>query len=288
MLPIFSPYLALILLLFRRFFLSIIAFVFAAFITPTPISLSDASLLAVADWHQLISQVHRVSGSQLTAIAVVIIFGVALWKYHKDFLEAASILVMLIVVLALIFAEPGQLALPVKLRLASTGDHEIYAWASANRLLAVIIVFGVIFALLMYHQSLSGVMTAAVAIAATIALFPYVYNIYPVPKQRSYYADALEEPWLPAEKIVLNSGHVDYGYVLSTGDGWFTVLLTRRTIAYIPADKVASRSVCQTVTAAGPPPHPPLITLLYHRPLHITTCDVKVRRLPLLDQKGSQ
>src|SRR5690349_7512977 len=88
LLPIFAPYLALLLLLFRRFFLSIIAFVFAALITPTPISLRDASLLAIADWHRLLSQVYRISGSQLMAIIFIIVLGVLLWEHHKDFLEA--------------------------------------------------------------------------------------------------------------------------------------------------------------------------------------------------------
>ena len=286
LLPIFAPYLALLLLLFRRFFLSIITFVFAAFITPTPISLRDAALLATADWHRLLSQVYWFSGSQLIIIVFTISLGFILWAHNKDFLEASSIMVMLIVLLALIFSAPAQLTLPIKLRLASTGDHQIYAWASANRLLAFVIVFGIIFGLMMYHQSLSGTMTAAVSIAATIALFPYVYNIYPVPKQQGYYAEALGQPWLPAEKILLNSGRVDYGYVLSTGDGWFTILLTSRTITYVPANHVANRSVCQPVTTAGPPPYPPLISLLYHRPPHIAKCDEKAPALTFVKSKG--
>ena len=286
LLPVFAPYLALILLLFRRFFLSIIAFIFAAFITPTSISLHDALILAAADWHRLLSQVYQISGSQLVAIAVVFAIGAFLWTYHRDFLEAVSTVVMLIVVLAIIFSAPAQLALPVKLRLASNGNHQIYAWASANRLLAVVIVFGFIFVLLMYHQSLSGVVTAVVAVAATIALFPYVYNIYPVPRQHSYYAEALAEPWLPAERIVLNSGRVDYGYVLSTSDGWFTVLLTARTITYIPANHVAKRSVCQPATSVGPSSYPPLITTLYHRPPHIPACSANPSGFTFFRSKG--
>ena len=286
LLPIFAPYLALALLLFRRFFLSIIAFIFAAFITPTPVSFREASQLATADWHQLLAQVYRVSGSQLIAITAVTVIGVLLWIYHRDFLEAASTVVIFIVAFALIFSTPGQLAIPIKLRLASTGDRQIYAWASANRLLAIIVVFGIIFGLLMYHQSLSGVITAAVAIIATVALFPYVYNIYPIPRQHDYYAEALEEPWLPAERIVLNSGRVDYGYVLSTSDGWFTVLLTRRTITYMPASHVVNRSVCQPATTAGPSSYPPLVTLLYHRPPHIAACNEKLSVLTFIRSKG--
>src|SRR5262249_7733448 len=90
----------------------------------------------------------------------------------------------------------------------------------------------------------------------------------------------------PAEKIVLNSGRVEYGYVLSTSDGWFTVLLTARTITYIPANHVAKRSVCQPATSAGPSLYPPLITTLYHRPRHIPACSENLSALTFFRSRG--
>ena len=39
--PVFMPYLALLLLLFRRFLLSIMTFIFAAFISPTSITFAE-------------------------------------------------------------------------------------------------------------------------------------------------------------------------------------------------------------------------------------------------------
>src|SRR5579864_5679680 len=50
--PVFMPYMALILLLFRRFLLSIIAFAFAAFVTPTPLALPATLSIVRADGHQ--------------------------------------------------------------------------------------------------------------------------------------------------------------------------------------------------------------------------------------------
>ena len=47
---IFAPYMALILLLLKRFLLSVMLFVFAAFITPSPLSLHDAARIASVDW----------------------------------------------------------------------------------------------------------------------------------------------------------------------------------------------------------------------------------------------
>src|ERR1022692_4553030 len=49
--PVFIPYVALILLLYKHFILSIIAFVSAAFIAPTPLTVPLTLPLARADGH---------------------------------------------------------------------------------------------------------------------------------------------------------------------------------------------------------------------------------------------
>jgi hypothetical protein len=111
-----------------------------------------------------------------------------------------------------------------------------------------------------------------VAIIATLVLIPYVSGIYPVPHQGSYYYDVLHELWLPAEKIVMNSGHVYYGYILSTEPTWDIVLKTNRTIVYIRSDDIVHRSSCQPRTTPGPAPYKPLIPFLYTKPVPTPPC----------------
>jgi hypothetical protein len=82
--------------------------------------------------------------------------------------------------------------------------------------------------------------------------------------------------WLPAEKIVLKSHHIYYGYVLTSDADWFTVLLANsRTIAYLPADDVVRRSVCQPIMTDQPKQYPPLIPWLYHPPAHLPACPLR-------------
>ena len=55
----------------------------------------------------------------------------------------------------------------------------------------------------------------------------------------------LRRPWVPVELIRLSPDGVVVGYTLSTQDGWFVVLKERdRSIEFISADTVESRSVC--------------------------------------------
>ena len=88
----------------------------------------------------------------------------------------------------------------------------------------------------------------------------------------TYYVKVLHELWLPAEKVVLRSGLVYSGYVLSDSDGWFTVLRANKTISYLRADDVIRRSVCQPRTNPKPPPYPPLVSLLYSKPPSTPAC----------------
>ncbi len=88
----------------------------------------------------------------------------------------------------------------------------------------------------------------------------------------------MHEIWLPAEKIVLTNGRVYYGYALATSDGWFTVLETNRTIVYLRADDLASRSVCQPVTSPQSGQYPPLIPILYTKPTPTPACADNPRR----------
>jgi hypothetical protein len=277
LIPVFAPYLALILLLFRRFFLSVLVFVFAAFFTPTPVPLPELLRLAKADWDQIIADI---SIHRMAAIIFLLIVVAILWNYHRSLAEAMSVVVIAGATFALLYINPHQSVLPeAYLRPANKhvrqGEHQIHIWASSDRLLTFVVVAVVVFALVAYYSTLTGVVTTIVALGATIALFPYVYAIYPVPHQENYYVRVLHELWLPAERITINSDRVYRGYVLAESPAWFTILRTNEKVAYIPVDDVVSRSVCQPATNPKPPPYPPLITTLYTKPLPTPPCSAK-------------
>jgi hypothetical protein len=127
-------------------------------------------------------------------------------------------------------------------------------------------------------DSFSWLATGIVAVIATIAFFPYIHFIYPVPQNRGYYAETTHAMWLPAEQITLKTGLAYYGYVLSHDEVWFNVLLVNsRVIAYLRTDDIVTRSVCQPrlptqSTRYVPKQHPPLIPWLYHPPRTIPPC----------------
>ena len=76
--------------------------------------------------------------------------------------------------------------------------------------------------------------TSVVALVATVAFFPYLRFIYPVPQNHSYYTEATHNMWLPEEQIKLKTRLVYYGYVLSSDSDWSTVLLANnRVIVYL-------------------------------------------------------
>ena len=80
--PVFMPYVALLLLLFRRFLLSIMTFIFAAFITPTSISLPEVFSFAKAEWQSLVA---RFSDYRPMTIVIVLAILIALWAYNRSF-----------------------------------------------------------------------------------------------------------------------------------------------------------------------------------------------------------
>ena len=205
--PVFIPYIALLLLLFRRHVLSIMAFAATALIAPTP------------------------------------------------------------------------LALPVTLTMARTEGHQILARATSNWLLTIVVVIafviitGSVRSALFRDKNFLRTLSTAISIAVATALFPYLYDVYPVPRTDGYYAEILREPWLPAEQIAVSSGRTYYGYTLSTSPGWFTVLLlSSRTINYIPAGNVTARTVCQVKQPHQLKQYSPLIPLLHTAPAHIPQC----------------
>src|SRR5215475_1305975 len=107
--PVFMPYFALILLLTRHFLLSVLAFAFAAFITPTSITLTDVLYLIQTDWYHL---VNVFSDSRPGIIVIVLIILAVLWVYNRSLLEALSAVAALVIAVALLFAAPNLFEAP--------------------------------------------------------------------------------------------------------------------------------------------------------------------------------
>lgn len=283
MLPVFIPYLALLLLLFRRFLLSIIAFIFTAFISATSITLAEGLSLAREDWDRLVL---AIANHQMLVIVAMLAILALVWAYNQSFAEGMSIVIAMVVAAALLIAVPiAGLSMP--LHLASTDEHRLVVRASSGvygysgrDILTALAVLAIVFVVLAVPKTFSGLLggfswllIGVVALAATIALFPYLHYIYPVPQNQNYYAEATHAMWLPAERIALNNHHIYNGYVLSSGGAWFTVLLAhRRTIIYLHADDIVGRSVCQPRMPAQPKQNPPLIPWLYRPPRHLPAC----------------
>jgi hypothetical protein len=284
--PIFMPYLALLLLLFRRFLLSVMTFVFAAFISPASVTFAEGFRQVKADWNQIAA---AVANNSIIAIVIVLVILAALWLYNRSFVEGLSGVVVMVTALTLLVAVPiANLSLP--LRLASDNERRLvitaspgtygYTWLQILTLLAFLAVVAIpllvadprnVFSWL--AGRLPWLLTGAVAIIATIAFFPYIHFIYPVPQYRGYYTEATHAMWLPGERIELNTRRVYYGYVLSSTGGWFTVLLANsRVIVYLPARDVVARSVCQPMMSAQPKQYPPLVPWLYHPPRSLPSC----------------
>jgi hypothetical protein len=309
--PVFIPYVALLLLLFRQFMLSALAFVFAAFIAPTSLTLPISRSLAAEDTYQALDRVNANRPITLTIALVVVIIA---YMYFHSWVEALATLLLLTVAVALLSAPPiNDLYLPSPLQSANSRERGI--GQDANSVLPsaerhVIIVLIVVLVIIWIVTNLTAialglgtlaeviadiitflsrvipeVATLGVALVVTIAFFPYIYNIYPVPHRTEYYVGILRSPWQPAEKISLRSGRNYYGYTLSADQDWFTVLLARtRQIVYIHTDDVLRRSVCETLSQRKIPVEPPLITTFYRKPATIRPC---ADRKYLLRSSGS-
>jgi hypothetical protein len=274
LLPVFMPYVALTLLLFRQFFLSIVAFVFAAFITPTPLTLPVALPIVKTEVRQIFSQS---LGNALVPALILVLILVILVTYTNNLLEMLSAFVIVLAAFVLLFvAWNAHLTSPLSLSLAGNGEHRIIALWFENPLIAVLIAALPFIFVSIYNNS-ALVLASVMAIVATIVFIPYMYNIFPVPQHQNYYAQVIHELWLPSEVITLNSGYIYYGYVLSADTDWFTVLLLNsRTIVYLRTGEVARRAVCQAGRQDHPYPYPPLVRIFYTPPPHIPSCIPKV------------
>jgi hypothetical protein len=210
--PIFLPYLALALLLFKRFILSALAFGAALLVSPTRLAPLTALNTLDTEWSHAIKLLER---NLLIAIPVFII------------------------VLAI----------------------DIF--------------------LFIHFYGTSGVVTLALAVAATIFLAPYIFFVYPFPHGPDYYEALMRQPWLPPEQIELKSGDETTGYVLSSDIDWTVVLdAASRTIQYISTEDITGRLVCQTGQVNK---ITPLIRLLHAPRAQLPACG---RASPLAEPLG--
>jgi len=109
-----------------------------------------------------------------------------------------------------------------------------------------------------------GIAAYSVILAATCGLFVlYVHTLYGADPDRdrnvtSEMSEILRRPWLPAEEIQLSAGGPPLvGYTLSITSGWHVLLDERtRTIRYLRATEVATRTVCRLTEPTEAIPSP--------------------------------
>lgn len=134
-------------------------------------------------------------------------------------------------------------------------------WASLGAngfVLTVIVLIGlfVAFALLVTLVSAGfGTFMRIVGVIVSLALFPTITQLYPLPPTNSYYTQLLRQPWLPAETFTLSSGQRFVGFALSDDGTWIEILKNvSRTITYYQASEITGRQICTIsyVTAKQP------------------------------------
>jgi hypothetical protein len=204
--PIILPYLAVTLLLFRRFVLSALTFAASLLITPTRLALPTALSTLKEDWNR----------------TVPLVFGY--WLF--------SLCILVVLVVTADMLTRGRAFRPF------------------------------------------SVMTIVVSLLCSAFLLPYVLYVYPFPRTPNYYAEFMRQPWLSAERItVKTSQYPIVGYVLTENPEWMTVLVDKyRTVQYVRASNVISRSVCEVNSNGSGLPHSPLIPLLHTKPARLPSC----------------
>lgn len=165
------------------------------------------------------------------------------------------------------------------LRQARSEWHLIINWIGSNWWIwfAVVGLLILLLALVIvgepFHRVAQIIVRAIWAVAILAAGIQLLLYTYPVPRQGSYWATYLRQPWLPAQAITLKSGQIYYGYTVSDDNDWFVILLlSSRTIRYVPAGDVTDRLVCQVDQGSLAPQYPPFIKILNVTPSHVPGC----------------
>ena len=126
--PVFVPYVALLLLVTRHFLLSIMTFIFAAFIAPTSITAAEGLRVADEYWNRTIAAFHNY---RTTALVILIAIFIAVWIYNRSFAEGLSIIVVMVAALTLLIAIPSA-SFPLQIRLAGKNEHHLVTRVSAG------------------------------------------------------------------------------------------------------------------------------------------------------------
>ncbi|NVM96091.1 hypothetical protein [Arthrobacter wenxiniae] len=75
-----------------------------------------------------------------------------------------------------------------------------------------------------------------------LAITLLITTIFPV-----WQSAMSDQPWLPAENITLASGKIEVGYVVSTSDGWSTILIDKpRLVERLHSAEILARETCVT------------------------------------------
>jgi hypothetical protein len=157
-----------------------------------------------------------------------------------------------------VLISPTAINRETALKLGQEEKRLVFNWAITHPLpipLAVVAAFLLAFTL----GSGLDAFARTVGTIASLALIPYMVQLYTPPHTNNFYAKQLRQPWLPPEMITLTSGQVYVGYVLPSDNDWLVVLRddTRRVI-YYPSKEVTQRQVCQIGTST---PMAPLAAL---------------------------
>src|SRR5579862_4825799 len=225
--------------------------------------ISAARLLIVANYSPATAATIASSGGYVDVLLGTVIPLVPIFAPYLalGLLFARRVIPSILTFLVAGLVSPTAVRLSGALTLVRTDWDLIGAWVGAHLYILILAIpAGLLLVAAFLSFRFSVFLRTAAAPVASILLFPYVFQLYPLPYNGSFYAQLLRQPWLPAEQIMLTTHRNVIGYTLSSGSDWFIVLMDKsRTIFYYHAKDVASQQVCQIGRA---PRTRPLIALV--------------------------
>ena len=218
-------------------------------------------VLIVADYNLATASAIASSGGYVDTLLGTIIPLVPIFTPYLGLLLLflGRVIAGILMLLAAAFMSPLVLARPVAVHLP---NHDWYSATHRSLLiLLVMIVLAAAFAILLVLELALGfaVVARTVGAVACILLIPFVMSLVPFPLNHEFYTEVLKQPWQPAEVITLTSGQRLIGYVVSDTGTWLVVLSEgTRTISYYRPAQVASRQICQIMSARPAQPLVPV------------------------------
>lgn len=258
LLPPYLPLLVLVLLVCRQWKVLVLAAFAMILVSPVHASLLDGvrsgiHSLAQLEKHHSLTDLWREYRWQMVGVFVTLVLALVAapdrfrWKTRGEIIDKIDYEIKRAEKEAefeLLISDSWSIAGEQELR-ARQAAHEVMLgtigrrWQNARRRRGFTVLWRVLYGLL-------------VALVASTG-FIFIANLYSIPLTGDDVSTALHTPWLPPERITLKNHSTDVGYVLSTNDGWFTVLDEKtRTIEYIAGDEVETRTVCSLPRLAAP------------------------------------